>query len=149
MPLAFAKLCDLFDGLEYPHLREVPYLPHEFQKRVQKTTIEWLRLHCRAINANDTNEEALKLMLHPENEKERIYGIEPRDLEHIVARILCLSTDQYIELQKWQDEGVKDDLAARVKLVVDNMKKDVGLSKGLKFLALRGYALTSLRTIMI
>ncbi len=131
MPLPFAKLCDLFDSLEYPHLREVPYLPDVFQKKVQKTTIEWLRMHCNTINANNTNEEAVKLMLHPEDEKERVYGIEPRDLEHIIARILSLPTNQFTELQKWQHDGVKDDLAARVKLVVDNMKKDVSLSREL------------------
>ena len=128
MPLLFVYLCDLFDTLEYPHLREVPFLPAHYERYVRDKTVEWLKRHARRINASDTD---VMLMLHPEDQTERIYGLESLDLELIIARALRLSRDQYTDLQKWQTAPSSEGLSFHVKRVMDNLKRCVSVESRL------------------
>jgi hypothetical protein len=151
MPFPFVYLCDLLNDLERPYLRNTPLLPKDLTKYTKDKVIYWLRLHRDRLNAFSTDSQAVMSMLQPENQTDRVYGLDSGSLELVIARALCLPRQHYQELQKWKTEPLGGDLAACVNRVMENTKTvscyyssvtstpsqvDLGPSATTKFLAL-------------
>ena len=62
-------------------------------------------------------------ILRPEQQKERVYGLDSTSLGLIIARGLQLSREEYIELQRWRESQVVD-LAGCVLRVMQKRKRN-------------------------
>src|SRR6266487_5307817 len=101
MPFLFVYLCDLLDELERPYLQICLPLPRILESHRKKTILEWIYRHRRSLDLHDTDDAAVMSMLRPEKMTDRIYGLDAERLELLIARTLCLSTEEYVKLQKW------------------------------------------------
>jgi hypothetical protein len=122
MPFLFVYLCDLLNDLERPYLRATPLLPRDLEKYTKDKVIYWLGRHRDALNAFSTDSRAVMSMLQPETQTDRVYGLDPESLELVIARVLGLSRRHYQDLQRWQTEPLRGDLAACVNGVMENAK---------------------------
>jgi hypothetical protein len=84
--------------------------------------IHWLRQHRNALNAFSTDSKAVMSMLQPEHQTDRVYGLDSGTLELVIARVLGLPRQHYQDLQRWQTEPLRGDLAACVNRVMENTK---------------------------
>jgi hypothetical protein len=122
MPFPFVYLCDLLDDLERPHVSRYPMLPKDLADYTKDKVIRWLRLHRDRLNAFSTDGEAVIAMLQPENQADRVYGVDPASLELVIARALRLPRQHYLDLQQWKTEPGRGDLGACVKRVMENIE---------------------------
>ncbi|KAL3422866.1 DNA ligase 4-like protein 1 [Phlyctema vagabunda] len=74
--------------------------------------------HRQRINAFDTDQDAIIRSLWVGRATGRVYGLDPKRLEQIIARALALPTAMWIELQKWELSHRDGDLAACVERVM-------------------------------
>jgi hypothetical protein len=121
MPFPFIYLCDLLNDLERPHVSRYPMLPKDLANYTKDKVIRWLRLHRDRLNAFSTDSTAVMAMLQPENQTDRVYGLDSRSLELVIARALQLPRPHYLDLQRWKTEPAQGDLGACVKRVMENM----------------------------
>lgn len=122
MPFPFVYLCDLLNDLERPHVSRYPMLPKDLANYTKDKVIRWLRLHRDRLNAFSTDSEAVMSMLQPENQIDRVYGLDTGSLELVIARALSLPRQHYLALQQWRTDPVRGDLGACVKRAMENME---------------------------
>ncbi|KAK0124038.1 hypothetical protein ONS95_009024 [Cadophora gregata] len=122
MPFPFVYLCDLLDKLEGIHVREVAYLPKDRRSLTKDALMSWFRMHRWRINAQDTDGNAVLMMLRPERQTDREYGLEAY-MEQILARIFKMPTEMYQRLKSWRDDAQNHgDLGSRLCKVLQDMK---------------------------
>ena len=121
MPFPFVYMCDLLDKLEGIHVREVAYLPKDRKSRTKDALMSWFQTHRWRINAQDTDGNAVLMMLKPERQTDREYGLEDY-MEQILARIFKMPTTIYERLKSWrEDVHIHGDLASRLCKVLQEM----------------------------
>ncbi len=104
MPFCFVYICDLLDQLERLETLDPPIiLPQLLDHKRNERIISWFKHHRKRIDAFDTDGDALLATLLPDRRTDRVYGLDNRRLEQVVARVLNLSIDRYAELRKWQE----------------------------------------------
>lgn len=122
MGFPFVYVCDLLDKLEAIHVREVVLLPKDRTSRAHDRIVSWFRTHKWRINANDTDGMAVLLMLKPEKQTDRDYGLEGT-LEQILGRIFKLSTARYERLKSWRDDAHNQgDLGSRLCNILEEIR---------------------------
>ncbi|KAL2062635.1 hypothetical protein VTL71DRAFT_5707 [Oculimacula yallundae] len=122
MPFPFVYLCDLLDRIEELCVRDVPLLRRDRLSRTKDSIIAWMRTHSWRMNAQDTDSSAVLMMLKPERQTDREYGVE-ECLEQILARIFKMPTPMYERLRRWRDEAHNQgDLGLRLCQVLQEMK---------------------------
>src|SRR4051812_38979251 len=104
MPFPFVYVCDLLDKLESICVREVPLLRKDRVAQTKETLVYWFVTHRWRINAQDTNSKAVLMILKPERQTDREYGVE-KYLEQILARIFKMPTPVYEKLRRWRDDA--------------------------------------------
>ncbi|KAH7389079.1 hypothetical protein BKA64DRAFT_679770 [Cadophora sp. MPI-SDFR-AT-0126] len=123
MPFPFVYMCDLLDRLEEIHVREVAYLPKDRKSRTKDALMSWFQMHRWRINAQDTDGNAVLMMLKPERQTDREYGLEDY-MEQILARIFRMPTAMYERLKNWRDDAHNQgDLGLRLCKVLQEMKR--------------------------
>ncbi|PVH77960.1 hypothetical protein DL98DRAFT_590857 [Cadophora sp. DSE1049] len=122
MPFPFVYMCDLLDKLEDIHVREVAYLPKDRISRTKDALMSWFQTHRWRINAQDTDGNAVLMMLKPERQIDREYGLEEY-MEQILARIFKIPSAMYERLKNWREDGHNHgDLGLRLCKVLQEMK---------------------------
>ena len=119
MGFPFAWVCDLLEDLE--KLASAPLLPNILKRQINDKTVQWLRNHCRRLNAHDTDADIVIQMFKPETYK--YHGLATRDLEQIIARALSLPRKHIKTLQEWRQEPPKGDLALCVEKVLEEVSR--------------------------
>lgn len=123
MTFPFVYVCDLLDDLERTHVREVPLLRKDRDERTRERICAWLQQHRRRLNSLTPLDSAAVLsMLWPEKQVDREYDLAEH-MEQILARIFCLPSARFGELQRWRDDAHNHgDLGKRLGLIMDDMQ---------------------------
>ncbi|KAH7323938.1 hypothetical protein BKA65DRAFT_567912 [Rhexocercosporidium sp. MPI-PUGE-AT-0058] len=121
MPFPFVYVCDLLDKLESICVREVPLLRKDRVAQTKETLVYWFVTHRWRINAQDTHSKAVLMILKPERQTDREYGVE-KYLEQILARIFKMPTPMYEKLRRWRDDAHNHgDLGSRLCQIMQEM----------------------------
>ena len=102
MPLPFSLVCDLLEQSNKLCLA---------RRSNKEALAAWFARHRQRIDAHDTNLAALLSTLLPEKRTDRIYCIQARTLEKIIARALGLGCSRVAELASHREPGRGEDLA--------------------------------------
>jgi hypothetical protein len=122
MPFPFVYVCDLLEKLERPFLRQVPLLPRDLRQYTLDLIMDFFKTFRDRLNLENTDDQAVLSMLQPENETDRVYGLDAESLELVLARVLNLSRHQYVELRIWKENPEYGDLSVCLHRVMGNMK---------------------------
>jgi hypothetical protein len=114
-------VCDILDSLERLFRRQVPLLYKDLNSRVNEEVTKWFREHRDRLDAFNTSANVVMSVLRPEQQNDRVYGIDSESLELIVSRALKLSRQQFEELQRWKTSEILD-LAGCVQRIMDKTK---------------------------
>ncbi|KAH9219351.1 hypothetical protein DL95DRAFT_443454 [Leptodontidium sp. 2 PMI_412] len=121
MPFPFVYVCDLLDKIEGICVREVPLLQRDRVSQTKDSLISWFITHRWRINAQDTNSKSVLMILKPERQTDREYGVEEY-LEQILARIFKMPTPMYEKLKQRRDEAHNNgDLGLRLCQIMREM----------------------------
>ncbi|RDW88250.1 hypothetical protein BP6252_00282 [Coleophoma cylindrospora] len=127
MPFRFVYICDLLDTLH--RIAITPTGPSIIAavraRRTNEAMVQWFRQHRQRIDANDTDAEAVARALWLGKETGRVYGLDAKLLEQIIARALALPMEKWIELQAWELRHDAGDLAAVLERVLDGSRATV------------------------
>ncbi|KAK8229275.1 hypothetical protein HDK90DRAFT_493541 [Phyllosticta capitalensis] len=107
MPLKFTAVCELFQTLEDIITRDPPYLPAMKDKKLRQTAQQWFRTHRKTID-NDGNHLAVLSTLFPERRIDRVYGMQSKTLEKLVARCLIFGEEKHRQLSRWRERDGGD-----------------------------------------
>ncbi|CZS97021.1 uncharacterized protein RAG0_06121 [Rhynchosporium agropyri] len=122
MPFPFVYICDLLDKIEGICVRDVPLLRKDRVSRTKDSLISWFMTHRWRINAQDTDSSAVLMMLKPEKQTDREYGLEEH-LEQVLARIFKMPTPMYEKMMRWKEEAHNHgDLGLRLCQILQEMK---------------------------
>lgn len=121
MPLPFVYVCDLLDALEKIAIRDPPHLPRDLEHFINNITVSWLQNHRRKIDC-ETDANALTAVLFPERTADRVYDLDAKKLEQIIARVLGVSNETRLQLQRWRHESHCGDLAVCVQRVMQAIR---------------------------
>jgi hypothetical protein len=122
MPFPFVYVCDLLEKLERPLLRQIPLLPSDLRRYTLDTIMDFFKTFRDRLNLENTDDQAVLSVLQPENETDRVYGLDADNLELVLARVLSLSRQQYLELRRWKQNPEEGDLAVCLHRIMGNMK---------------------------
>ena len=122
MPFPFVYVCDLVEKLERPLLRQVPLLPNDLRQYTLDLIMDFFKTFRDRLNLENTDDQAVLSMLQPENETDRVYGLDAESLEPVLARVLSLSRQEYVELQRWKENPEEGDLAVCLHRIMEKMK---------------------------
>lgn len=122
MPFRFVYICDLLDTLHRIATTTTgpTIIAAVREKKTNDAIVQWFRQHRQRIDANGTDAEAVTRALWFERETGRVYDLDAKLLEQIIARALALPTEKWIELQAWELRHAAGDLAAVLERVMDS-----------------------------
>ncbi|KAI6714146.1 hypothetical protein JHW43_003367 [Diplocarpon mali] len=118
MGFPFSYICDLLDALEKIHVREIRLLPKVRESRTRDTIVDWFRRHKWRIDSYDTDSHAVLMMLRPERQIDREYGLE--NLVPTLGKIFNMPFASYERLK--QDTPFHGDLGSRLCQVMAVMR---------------------------
>jgi hypothetical protein len=121
MPFPFVYICDLLEKLAELVHRDVPMLTKALEKETNKRTLDWLLQHRKSLNDFSTDDQAVLSTFRPEQRMDRDYGLDAGRLEQLIARVLNLPRNLYVELQMWRREPRQGDLAFNVEQVMEKL----------------------------
>lgn len=107
MPLRFVIVCDLLEALDRISSRDPPLLQKDAQKASRDVVESWFRTNRRTIDC-EADGLALLSTLLPEKRTDRVYGLQVKSLEKIVARALSLPNSRRVDLERWRFPGAGD-----------------------------------------
>jgi hypothetical protein len=120
MPFSFIYVCDLLDKLADFVERDVPLLPKTVENRINERCVDWFAQHCNSLNASSTDEQAVLMFLNPEKWTDRDYGLDSSRLGQLIARALHLPRKLVADLQRWQSEPARGDIAVCLERVMQS-----------------------------
>lgn len=107
MPFRFIFVCDLLERLEEIRGRDPPYLLKEAESRSKEAIKSWFAFHRQRID-NETDGSVLLSTFLPERCSDRVYGLQERNLEKVIGRVLALPNSRRIDLERWRQPGAGD-----------------------------------------
>lgn len=110
----FADLCQLLDKLEQIHDRTETIILHNIRKsRTDLAIVDWFRKHKNRINEYHSEDSSVLMLLKPEHQTDRDYGVEQNFEENLVS-VFGISPGKLDELKRWRRESYNGDLGSRL-----------------------------------
>jgi len=114
MPFLFSYVCDLLQRLDENQRRR------SGQRRSEDLIRDWFERHRRQIERCESTAIALLSTLLPETRTDRVYGLQVKTLNSIIARALGVdNTSRKLELERWLTPGHGVDLGDCVESILN------------------------------